>query len=166
MKRDQPRSAEELFSRSKAFQNRWSKITHIVTRMRRDKLSLQQASREFGLDPRSVRRLAGSALRKRRNGRYAATARDKLLRVVVVPGERGPVEIPTRDSRIASDLAKYSGAVDRYLSISDSSGLQEFVGRDVLDLKGERLALMTDPVQLDRFGETGLSYESFYARTA
>src|SRR6267378_2717707 len=71
-----PRTADKLFTKSKRSQEAWIRTTQVVTRMRTKQESLQKASREEGIAPRTVIRLAGSALRKRPNGRYAAKARD------------------------------------------------------------------------------------------
>jgi hypothetical protein len=161
-----PRTAEEFFAKSKRFQERWIRVTRAVSKMKSDDTSLRRASHEYGLDPRFVARSARSALRKRRNGRYAARAVDTLLRVVVIPTEQGLTEVPTRDSRQATELSRYSQAVQTYLETGDSAALQQFAGKDVLDIKGKRILLMTDPAQLNRFGGAGLSYESFYARSA
>jgi hypothetical protein len=161
-----PRTAQQFFSMSKQAQDRWIRINHAVTKMRSDHVSLQEASREYGLGRQTVIRLAGSALRKRPNGRYAAKANDKLLRVVIIPAEQGLTEVPTRDSRQASELGRYSEAVHKYLETGDASALQQFAGKDVLDLNGNQIALMTEPGQLDRFGGPEFSYESFYARSA
>lgn len=165
-KRAAPRTAEELFDKPKRFQDRWIRTAHVVSKMRSDHVSLQRASREYRLDPRTVLRLGGSALRKAANGRYAARASDRLLRVVVIPAEQGLTEIPTRDSRQASELGRYSEAVHKYLETGDASTLEQFRDKFVVDVNGNQISLMTEPAQLERFGQGGLSYESFYARSA
>jgi hypothetical protein len=161
-----PRTAEEFFAQSRRFQDRWIRVTHAVSKMRSDRISLHRAAREYGLSPQTVRRLAGPALRKGSNGRYAAKRSDRLLRVVVIPSEQGLIEVATRDSRQASELGRYSEAVHKYLETGDASALQQFAGKYVLDLNGNQIALMTEPAQLDRFGGPEFSYESFYARSA
>jgi hypothetical protein len=67
-----PRNANDYFSRPEAFQDRWNRMTHVISKMRKDRTSLQQASQEFGLSPQTVIRWGKSALRKRPNGQYAA----------------------------------------------------------------------------------------------
>ena len=76
-----------------------------VTRMR-EGVSLRSAAAEYGVDPRTVVRLGGSALRKNASGRYAAKPSDNLLRVMVVPVHGGRVEVAVRGSRAASELGK------------------------------------------------------------
>ena len=125
-KRAAPRTAEEFFAKSKQFQDRWARATHVISKMRADRVSLNRASREFGIAPRMVRRLAGKALRKRANGRYAAKASDRLLRVLVIPTPDGLRDITTRDSREASQLAEYWIAVHRYLQTGDASSIKKF----------------------------------------
>src|SRR5487761_258520 len=71
-----PRTAKQFFAKPKAFQDTWTGVAHVISKMRSDLASLREASREFGLDPRVVARLGKSALRKRKNGQYAAKRTD------------------------------------------------------------------------------------------
>jgi hypothetical protein len=135
--------------------------------MRADRVSLRQASAEFGLAPQTVLRLGGSALRKRVNGQYSAKSRDRLLRVLVIPTSKGLQEVAVRDSRYASDLGKYWDAVQHYLETGESSRLDEFVQKQINDANGIQIPLITDVAELDRLGSAGvLSFESLYAQAA
>lgn len=135
--------------------------------MRADRVSLLQASKEFGIDPRTVTRWGKQALRKQPNGRYAAKPRDQLLRILKLPTNDGLIEVPVRDSREASRIAKYSNAVQKYLRTGDSSDLREFVNVHITDADGIQIPLLTNAQELDRLGASGLfSFESLYARTA
>jgi len=139
---------------------------HVVARMR-EGLSLNRAAAEYGIDPRTVLRLAGPALRKRSSGTYAAKSSDKLLRLLVVPTPRGLAEIAVRDSRSARRIGQYWDAIRLALETGDYSKLRGFRGETVATVDGARLALMTDPDELERLGNVGaLSFESIYARTA
>src|SRR5260370_35922797 len=104
--------------------------------------SRRQASHKFDLDPRILQRRAPSALRKLRNGRWAATKYDRLLRVLVIPTRKGLSEIGLRDSRQASLLGKYWTAVERYRDTGDASALREFRGNHVIDAGGKRFRLL------------------------
>ncbi len=160
-----PRTSEQYFARSERFQDRWSRVTHVIAMMRARGVSLRQASREFGIDPRTVVRLGGSALRKRASGRYAAKASDRLLRVLVVPTREGLREIAVRDSRQASQVAEYWNAVHRYLETGDDSALRKFRRKRITDANGVRVPLLTDLDELDRLGSAGvLSFESLSAK--
>src|SRR5260370_21921886 len=97
-----PRTAKQYFAMSREFQELWDRIVQVPTTMRSGKLSLDNASREQGVSPRQVLRLAGSAFRRLRNARYAAKARDRLLRMLAIPSPTGLVEIALSDSREAS----------------------------------------------------------------
>lgn len=163
--RHPPRSADDFFTRPRRFQDRWTRVTHVISKMRADGVSLHQASREFGLDPRTVVRLGRPALRKRANGRYAAKASDRLLRVLLVPTPEGLREIAVRDSRQASQVAEYWNAVHRYLETGDDSALRKFRRKRITDANGVRVPLLTDLDELDRLGSAGvLSFESLYAK--
>jgi len=71
-----------------------------------------------------------------------------------------------RDSRQASQLAKYWDAVQKYLETGAASALQEFDGKYISGADGEHIALLTNLDELDRLGSAGvLSFESLYART-
>ena len=162
-----PRTATQFFARSRDFQNAWTAITHIVSKMRAERLSLRVAAREFGLDPRLVVRLGKSALRKRKNGQYVAKRSDKLLRVLAIPTPDGVREIAIRDSRQATTLGKYWAAVQKYLQTGDSSALNKLRRKYVTDAGGKRIRLLKDLSELDRLGSAGvLSFESLYAEVA
>jgi hypothetical protein len=160
-----PRNAEEFFAKPKPFQDRWTRATHVISKMRADSISLQRAARAFGLRPDAVLRLAGPALRKRANGRYAAKASDRLLRVLAIPTKQGPGEIALRDSRQATLLAEYWIAVHAYLQTGDASSIKKFRAKRITDANGKRVRLMTDLNELDRLGSAGvLSFESIYPK--
>jgi hypothetical protein len=161
-----PRTLEEFFAMPKKDQEFWGDIGQVTTEVRAG-ASLRQASRKFGLDPRTIRRLAPSAFRKLRNGRWAAKKSDRLLRVLPIPSREGLIDIGVRDSRQATAIGKYWNAVDLYLRTGDGSSLQAFQGKDIIDADGKRVLLMTDIHELDRLGSAGnLSFESLYARVA
>lgn len=87
--------------------------------------------------------------------------------MVIVPSDKGPVEVALLDSRQASILGKYWGAVHRYLAMGDASEIVKFNGKHITDADGKRLDLMTTLSELDRLGSAGvLSFESIYARSA
>jgi len=162
-----PRTADEYFSKSKRFQDTWNRVTHVVSKMRADGVSLRHASREFGLRLETVIRLGGSALRKRSNGQYAAKTSDRLLRVLVIPTSKGLQEVAVRDSRHASDLGKYWDAVQDYLETGDSSALRKLRRKRIIGADGEAIPLIKDVAELDRLGSAGvLSFESLYAQAA
>ena len=162
-----PRTIEQYSALTERTQDIWNRVTHTIARMRADGVSLRQASREFGLDPRTVIRWGGTAMRKQAKGRYTAKASDRLLRVLMVPTAEGPSEIAVRDSRQASLLAKYWTAVHKYLATGDAMKLQMFRGKQVKDAAGKQVPLVTDLRELDRLGSAGvLSFESLYARVA
>jgi len=166
-KRPAPHTADELFSKPKRSQEAWIRATQVVTRIRTKQESLQKASREEGIAPRTVIRLAGSSLRKRPNGRYTAKTSDRLLRVLVIPTNKGSDEIAIRDSRQATLLAEYWIAVHRYLQTGDASSIEKFRGKSITEASGKRISLVTDLDELNRLGNAGaFSFESLYARAS
>jgi hypothetical protein len=162
-----PKTAEQFFASSDRSQDAWTRTTNAISKMRADGVSLQQASREVGIDPRTVIRRGKSALRKLATGRYAAKANDRLLRVLKLPTTEGLIEVAVRNSREASRIAKYSNGVQKYLRTGNPSELQKFSGMHITDADGTQIPLLTDLEELNRLGSFGLfSFESLYARTA
>jgi hypothetical protein len=163
-KATRPRTSKEYFTLPEIQKDRWEGATHVIAKMRSEGVSLTKAAREYGLTPKAVLARAGSALRKTKSGRYVARPSDKLLRVLVLPGQN---EVAVRDSVTASKIAEYSDAVQRYLRTGDSSRLRKFRRLKLLDETGKRIKLLTDLAELQRLGSAGvLSFESLYARAA
>jgi hypothetical protein len=162
-----PQTAEQYFAQSNQAQDKWNRVTHVISKMRAEGVSLTEASREFGLDPRAVVRLGKPALKKRSNGRYSAKSTDNLLRVLVLPTGDGLREVAVRDSRQATLLAKYWVAVQKYLETGDASALRKIRRKTITDSDGKRVRLIKDLAELDRQGSAGvLSFESIYAKVA
>lgn len=167
VRKGSPRTADEFFARSEEFQDKWNRVAHVISHMRAERVSLPQATKEYNLDPRTVVRLGRPALRKLPNGRYAAKAWDRLLRVITVNTSKGLREVATRDSREASIAAMDSAAVQRYLQTGDDSGLRKLPRKYIIDANGKRIKLLTKREDIDRLGNAGvLSFESLYARSA
>jgi len=162
-----PRTIEQYSALPERTQDTWNRVTHAIARMRADGVSLRQASRECGRDPRTVVRWGGRAVQKKANGRYDVKASDRLLRVLMVPVADGSREIAVRSSRQSSLLGKYWAAVHKYLATGDASRLRKFQGKSIKDVRGEQVPLVTSLRELDRLGSAGvLSFESLYARVA
>jgi hypothetical protein len=162
----QPRSLAEFLAMPTHSQEIWDVIGQVTTEVRLG-TTLTQASRKFRIDPRVVRQQARPALRKLRNGRWAAKKSDRLLRVLPLPSREGLIDFGVGDSRQATVIGKYWNAVDLYLKTGDDSGLHAFQGKHIIDADGKRVPLMTDIHELDRLGSAGnLSFESLYARVA
>jgi hypothetical protein len=162
-----PRTAEELFALPDEQLDKYQRVTHAITRMRTDHLSRSRVSRLYGVSPQEMQRLGGTALRKQKNGRYAAKRRDKLLRVLMIVGQRDLGEIVVNDSDQATQIAKHSNAVSLYLRTGDAGPLREFEGQYALDAEGNQVPFLTDLKELDRRGSAGnLSFETLYARAS
>lgn len=161
-----PGTSAEYFAMAERDRALWKDLGQIVTEVRSG-TSLRQAALKFNRDPRTIQRLARPALRKLRNGRWAAKSRDKLLRVVVIPGEKGLIEIGLTDSRQASIVGQYWNAVERYQQTGDASALRLLRAKYIIDANGKRIPLLTDLRELDRLASAGvLSFETLYAGAA
>jgi hypothetical protein len=143
------------------------RVTITSPRTMRSLAKVKVGTRQFNRDPRRVQRLARPALRKLRNGRWAAKSHDQLLRVLTIPGKKGLMEVAVRDSRHATVIGDYWNAVDRYRDTGDASALREFRDQYIIDANGKRIRLLTDTRELDRLASAGvLSFESLYAGAA
>lgn len=161
-----PRTLEQYSAMAEHNQDLWDDIGQIVTEVKNGR-SLRQASRKFDRDPRTVQRLARPALRKLRNGRWAAKNRHKLLRVLPVPTSKGLREIGVPDSKQATLLGKYWSAVEVYLRTGDASVLEKFAGDHIVDASGKRHPLLTNLDELDRVGSAAaFSFETFYGKAS
>jgi hypothetical protein len=144
----------------------WIDVGQIATEVRNGS-SLRRAARKFDRDPRTIQRLAQPALRKLRNGRWAAKPHDKLLRVLTIPSKKGLREVGVRDSLYATVVGDYWNAVDRYRDTGGASALREFRDQYIIDANGKRGRLLTDTRELDRLASAGLlSFETLYAGAA
>ena len=143
------------------------KLARVVTAMRSENVSLTCAAGEEQISLATVRRYAGSALRKTASGRYKARKSDRLLRVLVLPTPNGLAEIATRDSRSATIVGEYWNAVNHYLETADATELAQFRGVSIIDAQGNAVPLLTDTDELERLGSVGiLSFQSLYARVS
>src|SRR5579871_229477 len=162
-----PRTEAEYSAKPEKFKETWNRVISAISKMRNDKVSLTQASRDVGISPRTVTRWGKTALQKRTNGKYAAKKSDNLLRMVVIPTPEGTRDIAVRGSKQVSLLAEYWNALHRYLQTGDAAQLKTFQGKHIKDANGADVPLTTDQAVLNRLGSAGvLSFESLYARSA
>lgn len=161
-----PRTAEQLSAKPERFKSLWDRIIGVVSKMRGEKASLEKASRESAVSPRTVKRWAGSALKKGSSGKWLPKKNDNLLRVLFVHTPEGKREIGVCGFRNASLIGEYSNAVYRYLQTGNSSALKKFRHKTIRAANGEEISLLTDLAELNRRGSAGvLSFESLYARS-
>ena len=141
-----------------------TKAGQVLTRMREGQ-SLEQASRDVGINRRTVERVAQSALRRQPSGRLVARSSDRLPRAVRLPFADGLRDITVKNSEQAGLIGEYWNAVHAYLATGDQGPLQRFEGATVATADGERVRLLADRATLERLGSAGvMSFESIYAR--
>ena len=161
-----PRTEAQYVARPEKFKETWDRVLGVVSKMRREKVSLTQASRDAGISPRTVTKWGKTALQKQKNGKYAAKKSDSLLRLVMIPTPDGSRDIAVRGSKQVTLLAEYWNALHRYLQTGDSSPLKKFQGKHIRDANGMEIPLSVDLSALNRLGSAGvLSFESLYSRT-
>jgi hypothetical protein len=127
---------------------------------RREGVSLRRASELARTDPRTVRRHAGQAFRKK-GGRWIPTAYDRIPRLMTVLTEAGPEAVVVTDSRTASLLAEHANVVARYVELGDEEPLRA-LPRTQIRIRGQPVRLATDPARIDRLARGGeLHYELY-----
>jgi hypothetical protein len=135
--------------------------------MRRDGLSLDQTASSQGIDPKTVLRYVGSALRQEeKGGRYFAKPHDRIPRTVhaIVRGG-GKTVVTVDDSRIASRIAEHLNAIRTFARRGDSSALESFKGESFEASQGT-FYFETDLDALARLGDAGqLVVEGLYRVT-
>jgi hypothetical protein len=162
-----PQTADAFFAQPEEFQTDWEDMLRVIKRMRTEGVSLRKAASAEEVNPRTVTRLGGRALRKRSNRSYSVTRRDSLLRVMLMPTSHGLQEIAIRNSGQASLLGKYSAAVQQFTRTGDSTEIKQFRNKRIKDVNGVEFPLITDLNELRRLGSAGvLSFESLYGRAA
>ena len=133
--------------------------------MRAKRLSLAEASRQAGTTPRTVQRHVGKALKRGDDGRYAATKYDRIPRTLRFVTTGGVTELTVRDSRTASQIARYMAAVHKYLTTGDRRALWPFRGKAIRSGK-VAYPFITDSKTLERLAFAGeVSFEDLYALT-
>lgn len=161
-----PRTETQYTAKPEKFKETWDNVLATIAKMRRERVSLSQASREIGISPRTVTKWGKSALQKNKSGKYKVKQNDLLLRMVRIPSSDGMRDIAVRGSKQVTLLAEYSNALHRYLQTGDAVPLKKFAGKIIKDADGVEIPLLTDLSELNRLGSAGvLSFESIYART-
>jgi hypothetical protein len=161
-----PRTVAEYQRLSERSKDTRERALRVLSKLRSEKTSLKRASHEGGINPITVKRWVGSALKKQPNGKIAAKSSDQLLRVLRVPTADGLRDIPIRGSKNATFLADFWNSVHRYLATGQYSDVEKFRGKFVTDADGVQIPLPADRAELRRFGSAGFSFESIYSHTA
>jgi hypothetical protein len=136
----------------------------VLTLMRTKDMWLAEAAREAKTTSRTVIRHAGKALTKSDSGRYTAKSSDRLARSLNFITREGTVSVTVRGSNLASKIATYSNAVQRYLETGQTDALRPFVEKSIKVGK-VKYPFITDTRLLNRLGRAGeVSFEDLYAR--
>ena len=117
--------------------------------MRRQRISLAEACRAEHIKSKTFLTIAGSAVTQDHpGGRYRATKGDSFRRDLKVPTTLGQITVPIKGSKTATQIAKYQNAVAEYLRTGKTSSLRPFRGKSVVDARGRKVELITDPATL------------------
>lgn len=135
----------------------------VLSLMRREGISLREAASKVGIDPRTVLRYVGSALKRESpHGEYRATLYDQIPRTLHFITAEGTIAITVRDSGTATRIAEHMNAVRAYTHSGDLSALEAFKGES-FEVDGITYTFVTDPEILGRLADAGvLSIEDLY----
>jgi hypothetical protein len=152
------KSRNDPFARERALE--------AVQLMRSKGFSLTRAAREAHTTPETTRNKVGQALIQSKNGRYAATASDRLTRRVWFLTPTGKEEVSVRGSRAASRVAQHSAAVHQFLKTGDSGPLDAFQGQAIRS-RNQTYFFLTDSEALEQLASAGqVSFERLYVLRA
>jgi len=112
-------------------------------RLIRQGISLNQASKQIGISPSTVKRYVGTAL-KPKNKRIIARKNDSLLRKIRIY-ENGKEEfIQIRGRKNSAIVARYLGAVGKRIDKNNTTALDSFDKITIRDFKGKHHKFETD----------------------
>lgn len=132
----------------------YERTLHALGIMKREDKPLSVAAPEANTTPKTVRRLAGSALQRVR-GRYLVKPRDRLERRMRLYDARGSFHIVVGSSTNATRIGAYHNALRSFLETGDRTKLQRFSGTYVLDVEGRRHHFVTAPASIRRLARAG-----------
>ena len=141
-----------------------TRALHAASLARRG-LSLTKAARRAKTTIATVKRYAGTTIEKTTTGRYSAKRFDRMKRPMKVPTEWGTIVLDVRDSRKASELARYWNEVHNYLRTGIDTRLRRFSGKGIT-VVGEFYEYLTDLRELDRQARAGeIQFTDIYEPT-
>lgn len=131
----------------------------VISIMRKG-ISINNASKQVGISPTTVKKYVGTTLRLK-NRRLVAKKSDSLLRKIRIY-ENGKEEfIQTRGRKNSSLIAQYMGAVGRSIDKNDSTTLKQFENKTIIDSKGKHHKFETDIKKLIKISEKRENREFF-----
>lgn len=134
------RSTTELAPRQRRVR---AKSLEALSLVRREKLTLRQASERVGLEPKAVLRNTNAFRRVR--ARWKAKTFDHMSRNLMIYERGRKVIVEVTDSRIASLIGEYHNRVKQFLDTGRRSFLKELPRRRFKDSKGRTHILETNP---------------------
>jgi predicted ArsR family transcriptional regulator len=136
------------------------KSLRVLSLMRRKGISLSEASGIVGVSPMSVVQHTGALVKS--DNRWIARPNDSIERVMLINEAGRSKYIKINDSELASLIGRYHAAVRKFLEKGDSSVLEPFARKEIMDSSGEVHKLDTDPTNLYEIHEAR-EEEEFYS---
>ena len=136
------------------------KSLEALSQVRREKLSLTEASHRLGIDPKTVRKNTRAFYK--RQDRWRARVFDRIPRAMWIyeKGQKVPVEIA--NSRTASLIGQYHNLIKPFLDTGKSSVLWNLPRKRFRDMHGVLHELETRPKMLLRIKSREVKPEFFH----
>ena len=120
----------------------------------RDGASLTASARSAHVSPERLRRYVTQTGLARREGRRWV-AQDKRPRPVLIYSRRKRREIVAADYEQSALAGRYWDTAHRFVASNDIELLTPFIGQAVIDARGQRHPLETDPNSIHRLAAAG-----------
>jgi hypothetical protein len=131
--------------------------------MRKHRLSFTRAVQRVGLPEETMLSYVSRGLTTDARGRVRARPVDHLLRVMPFWTPRGQLQLPTHDSRQASEIGRHSWAVRQFIEGRGRRPLSQFEGKS-LKVGREIYEFITDPLTLKRLHQRDIPEYEGYSR--
>lgn len=140
------------------------KSLETLSLVRREKLSLTEASRRVDVDPKTVRKNTRAFYK--RQDRWRAKPFDRIPRFMWIYEKGRKVSVEIASSKTASLIGKYHNLVKQFLDTGKSSVLKKLPRKNFQDIQGRLHELETRPKTIFRIKqrETKPEFPQIYRR--
>jgi hypothetical protein len=125
--------------------------------MRRENISLREASAVEETTPDTVLKYLPAALRRSKSGRWIPTKTDNYVRYLLLPGPKGVVQVRVRGSEEAKLASAYLQSLGRWIKSEKPWELSTFHGKKLgIGPDGKPFELVTAARALRPMRDAGL----------
>jgi hypothetical protein len=160
--RGHPKPAEAVIGTKRVSQPVEDDRLQLALKVLRQEKSLTAAAREAKISPERLRRYATEKNIIERRGRRWIVRQQLPRRMLLFSGGRA-LQVVVGDFEAASKVGRFMSAVSAFLRTNNPSGLREFQGASVTDVRGKTHPFETRPNALYRLASAhDQSFEHIY----